>query len=98
MSSRARKWRRARVRTSANAITTTSDPALTLVGDIEVTAPVTGSGEVLSPEALAFVAELHRRFEGRRRRLLADRTERQARLDRGELPDFLPETREVRES
>lgn len=53
--------------------------------------------EILSPGALAFVAELHRRFDGRRRELLAARAERQARFDAGELPDFLPETREVRE-
>jgi malate synthase len=51
--------------------------------------------QVLSPDALAFVAELHRRFDGTRRALLAARAERQARLDAGELPDFLPETRDV---
>jgi len=54
--------------------------------------------EILTPDALAFVAELHRRFDGTRRMLLARRAERQARIDAGELPDFLPETREVRES
>jgi malate synthase len=52
--------------------------------------------EILSPGALAFVAELHRRFDGRRRELLAARTERQARFDAGELPDFLPETAAIR--
>jgi malate synthase len=55
------------------------------------------SAEILTPEALAFVAELHRRFEPRRLDLLAARAERQARLDAGELPDFLPETRDIRE-
>jgi malate synthase len=65
---------------------------------MELRAPVEGrDGEILSAEALAFVAELHRRFDGTRRRLLAARAERQARIDAGELPDFLPETREVRE-
>ena len=54
--------------------------------------------EILSADALAFVAELHRRFDATRRSLLAARVERQARIDAGELPDFLPETREVRES
>ncbi len=53
---------------------------------------------MLSPEALAFVAVLQREFGPRRRELLAARSERWARLKAGELPDFLPETREVRES
>ncbi|WP_245431301.1 malate synthase A [Rhodoplanes roseus] len=52
--------------------------------------------EILSPGALAFLAELHRRFDGRRRELLAARAERQARFDAGELPDFLAETAEIR--
>ena len=59
--------------------------------------PTARSEEVLAPEALAFVAGLHRRFEPRRRELLALRRERQARFDAGELPDFLPQTRAVRE-
>jgi malate synthase len=53
--------------------------------------------EILSPGALAFLAELHRRFDARRRELLAARAERQRRFDAGELPDFLPETKQVRE-
>ncbi|WP_216324382.1 malate synthase A [Deinococcus aestuarii] len=64
---------------------------------LALTAPVQEThAEVLTPEALAFVAELHRRFDARRRELLARREERQARLDAGELPDFLPETEGVR--
>ncbi len=54
--------------------------------------------EILSPEALGFLAELHRRFDARRKRLLALRAERQQRFDAGERPDFLPETAHVRES
>ncbi|MGZ8324973.1 MAG: malate synthase A [Rhodoplanes sp.] len=54
--------------------------------------------EILSPGALAFLAELHRRFDTRRRELLAARAERQRRFDAGELPDFLSDTRHVRES
>jgi malate synthase len=54
--------------------------------------------EVLTPEAIEFVAELDRRFGPRRRELLQARAERQQRLDAGELPDFLTETREIRES
>jgi malate synthase len=53
--------------------------------------------EILSPGALGFLAELHRRFDGRRRELLAARAERQARFDVGELPDFLPETQGIRD-
>ena len=53
---------------------------------------------ILTPEAFEFVAALHREFNPRRRELLAKREERKARLDAGELPDFLPETREIRES
>jgi malate synthase len=69
-----------------------------VAGGIERRAPVAGRDEeILSPDALAFVAELHRRFDGTRRRLLAARAERQAQIDAGELPDFLPETREIRE-
>jgi malate synthase len=53
--------------------------------------------EVLTTEALDFVAQLHRSFNQRRLRLLGDRRERQARFDAGELPDFLPNTLHVRE-
>ena len=56
------------------------------------------AAEVLTADALAFVAALHRRFDAERERLLATREERQQRLDAGERPDFLPETRELRES
>jgi malate synthase len=51
---------------------------------------------ILDGAALAFLAELQRRFGARRIELLAARAQRQARLDRGERPDFLPETAEVR--
>jgi len=53
---------------------------------------------VLSTEALAFVAGLHRRFESRRQDLLAMRAERQRAFDAGAMPDFLAETRGIRES
>jgi malate synthase len=52
---------------------------------------------ILTPEALIFVAELQRRFNARRVELLALRAERQARLDKGELPDFLPQTEAIRQ-
>ncbi|MFG1191750.1 malate synthase A [Xanthobacter flavus] len=53
--------------------------------------------EILTPEALAFVADLHRAFNPTRKALLARRTERQVKFDAGELPDFLPETKAVRD-
>jgi malate synthase len=53
--------------------------------------------EVLTPEALDFVAQLHRSFDPERERLLADRTVRQARIDAGEMPDFLPNPIESRD-
>ncbi len=56
------------------------------------------STEVLTPEALAFVGRLQAEFGARRLELLRLRDERQLRLDAGEAPQFLPGTREVRES
>jgi malate synthase len=58
---------------------------------------VTGSDDILTPEALAFVAGLHRRFDARRQELLAARAERQQAFDAGALPDFLPETAQIRD-
>jgi malate synthase len=53
--------------------------------------------EILSQGALGFLADLHRRFDATRKRLLARRRERQRRLDAGELPDFLTETKSIRD-
>jgi malate synthase len=53
--------------------------------------------EILSPAAQAFLAELHRRFNGRRLELLAARATRQKAFDAGATPDFLPETKAIRE-
>jgi malate synthase len=60
-------------------------------------APVAGQGEVLTPEALGFLADLTRAFAPRVGELLERRRAVQARLDRGERFDFLAETRGVRE-
>ena len=69
------------------------------VEGVDVRGPIEGrQKEILTAEALAFVAELHRRFNGRREELLQARADRQARIEAGETPDFLPETREIRES
>jgi malate synthase len=57
---------------------------------------VSASSAVLTPDALAFLAGLHRAFEGRRRQLLERRVERQRRIDAGAPLDFLAETRDVR--
>jgi len=54
--------------------------------------------EILTKEALAFVAELHKKFEKKRADLMDARLKRQSRFDKGELPDFLNETRKIRES
>src|SRR5689334_20269547 len=53
--------------------------------------------EILSDEALEFVARLHREFEPRRQELLARRAARQKEFDAGTLPDFLAETKKIRE-
>ncbi|HUR69392.1 MAG TPA: malate synthase A [Candidatus Thermoplasmatota archaeon] len=60
-------------------------------------APTPRSAQVLTPDAIAFLSELHRRFEPTRQALLRARELRQRDLDAGRLPDFLPETRAVRE-
>jgi malate synthase len=61
----------------------------------EVVAPA--DAEILSPDALAFVELLQRELGARRRELLDRRAERQRELDAGARPDFLAETRDVRE-
>src|SRR5690349_12153945 len=68
-------------------------------GDIQLTRPPSKAyAEILTPEALAFLAELSRRFEPTRQELLQRRAARWEELRAGQLPDFLPETREIRES
>src|SRR5260370_39960869 len=57
-----------------------------------------GATEILTHDALALVAKVHREFNARRVELLKRRAHRQAELDAGKLPDFLPETEEIRES
>ncbi|GCB03182.1 malate synthase A [Ralstonia sp. SET104] len=72
--------------------------ALTLPQGMEIKAEILPAYEdILTPEALALVAKLHRAFQPRRKALLAARVERARRLDAGERPDFLAETKAVRE-
>lgn len=59
--------------------------------------PLPRQDEVLTEAALAFVAELHRRFAPRRAELLALRGERRAEIARTSTLDFLPDTAQVRE-
>jgi malate synthase len=72
--------------------TPTYGPGIQIIGRI-----TPEYAEILTPEAVAFAARLQRAFGGRRTELLARRQARQAELDAGKLPDFLPETRAVRE-
>ena len=58
--------------------------------------PVPGQDAILTPDALAFVVELVRKFRPRVAELLAKRAARQADFDAGKAPDFLPETADVR--
>jgi len=53
--------------------------------------------EILTPEAIAFLAKLARKFTARRDELLAKRVERQKAIDAGQMPDFLPETKSIRD-
>lgn len=66
--------------------------------DIEVTGSVTEEfSQILTPEAMAFIGTLAREFEPRRRELLERRQVRQKEIDNGKMPDFLPETKDVRD-
>jgi malate synthase len=56
------------------------------------------ASKILTKEATAFLALLHRTFNPTRKALLQRRVDRQAEIDRGQLLDFLPETRHVREN
>jgi malate synthase len=74
--------------------TSTAQPSpLTVTGPIDP-----GFDEILTPDALQFISELHRRFEPRRRSLLEARAARQSAIDGGVMPDFLPETLSVRQA
>jgi malate synthase A len=68
------------------------------IGAVEIHADHTGYESILSPAALGFLAQLHRRFDATRQRLLRARRERQAGYDAGGLPDFRADTLAIRES
>ncbi len=69
----------------------------TVSEELQITAPVSAAyAEILTPEALHFVASLATKFEARRQELLARRQERQGEIDAGHFPDFLTETTDIR--
>jgi len=85
------------------------DMALPRIGGMQMSSPLPKGvvlrgavtpafAQILTPEALAFVATLHRKFEPRRQELLAARAARQKLFDGGQLPDFLPATQKIRKS
>ena len=71
---------------------------LDLPAGVEVNGPIEAGFEtILTHDALALVAKLHRAFEARRQERLAARRARHAAIAAGAIPDFLPETKSVRE-
>ncbi|MCU1338347.1 MAG: malate synthase [Bryobacterales bacterium] len=73
-----------------------SSPYLARNG-VKIDVPIPpGCEEILTPEAIAFVADLHRKFDSQRKALLDRRMQRQQSIDAGQLPDFLPETESIR--
>lgn len=70
----------------------TSTESLRLLADAD------GQQAILNAGATALLAQLHRRFEPRRRQLMQARQQRQARFDAGQLPDFRADTAAIRES
>ena len=69
-----------------------------VIGAIEVDADAAGYEAILTPEALGFLAQLHRRFDATRQQLLLARRARQATYDAGALPDFRADTAAIRTS
>lgn len=70
---------------------------LSLPAGLQIDAPIEpGFETILTPDALALVARLHRAFEPRRQALLAARIERARLIDAGQRPDFLADTAAIR--
>ncbi len=94
----ARKRKRGTPRKAPKAKARTKAPILTALAGVVVRGRMGPRyADILTRGALAFLAELHRRFDGRRRALLAARAERQKHFDAGELPDFPRETKHIRD-
>jgi len=70
----------------------------TNIDGLKINAEVSAAyGEILTPEALVFITKLQRKFNNTRLELLAKRDLCQKQIDAGQLPDFLPETKAIRE-
>jgi len=83
-------------RTGAEPVTPLANP---VSAGALIHAPVPSAfGEILTPAAVTFVADLARRFERRRRELLARRAARQGEFDAGAFPEFLKSTAEIRQA
>ena len=68
------------------------------VEGVEIGGPIeNGAEQILTPEALQFIATLQREFNATRKQLLQRRAERQTQIDNGQLPDFLPDTEHIRQ-
>jgi len=79
-------------------LTDRNDMKLQAPKGVEVTGEVSPeAAAILTPDALALVAKLHREFNARRLDLLERRVKRQSELDEGRLPDFLSETLSIRQ-
>ena len=72
---------------------------LNVPAGMQVLGPITPEhAPILTAEALGFLAKLHRNFNARRLELLARRAQRQAEIDAGRLPDFLADTKPIRDA
>lgn len=70
----------------------------TIIQGVNVSGALNESNKkILTKDAVAFLALLHRSFNATRKNLLQRRVIRQAELDKGALPDFLPETKQIRD-
>lgn len=71
----------------------------TIIQGVSILGPLTEeTRKILNKDAVAFLALLHRSFDAKRKELLLRRVVRQAEIDRGLLPEFLPETKHIREN
>ena len=72
---------------------------LSIPTGMQVHGPITPDyATILTGEALAFLVKLHRNFAAQRLELLARRVQRQKEIDSGKLPDFLVETKSIRDA
>ncbi|KAF2430328.1 malate synthase [Tothia fuscella] len=78
-------------------MTGTPDPAAVLK-DVNILGQSAANSKILTKDAVVFLALLHRTFDKTRKALLQRRQVRQAELNKGNLPDFLPETKHIREN